>query len=116
MGLMDDLVKVYYAQPMSGCSSEFLSDKPHVLAYNRLRAFIEAHEPWLPPQQPGFGPWIEYREGDKGPHITDVVMIVTKRERQTKSSPLWEKSARNWDWVVEGVPGDIVAYCVKLED
>ena len=81
------------------------------LAYMRLRAFIEHHQPWLPPQQPGFGPWIEYKLGDKGPRIGDVVHILKQFERNKRAFFAdAADTADCWTW-----DDEVVAYCVKLE-
>lgn len=81
-----------------------------------LRAFIEANTPWLPPQQEGFGPWIEYGPGDPGPHINDTVVVLLQGRREAKVVPKPTKAclARTLHWGESFNP--IVAYCVKLPE
>ncbi len=85
-------------------------------AYRRLRAFIEVHQPWCPPRQPGFGPWIEY-DGKNGPRVDEEVMILTtevRRKRQELLFPTTVALASRFDWSLHPmVPSHIVAYCVK---
>lgn len=78
-----------------------------------LRTFVDTNTPWLPPQQEGFGPWIEYRVGDPGPRVTDAVQVLYERDRARR---LWdgERSASEFPWHRTHDP--IVAYCVKLRE
>lgn len=102
MSLMNDLKTLRNAPSVTAWDA----------AYERLRAFIEQHEPWLPPQQEGFGPWIEFREGDKGPHVNDVVHILTRGEQDARRfDHAASMVAKHWGWT-----GDYVAYCVKLDE
>ena len=79
-----------------------------------LRAFIEANTPWLPPQQEGFGPWIEWKPGDLGPRVGDIVCILrrTNRDNRMWDRQTFEGPAKKWSWC----GNDIVAYCVKLPE
>lgn len=79
-----------------------------------LRAFIEANTPWLPPQQEGFGPWIEWKPGDLGPRVGDIVCILrgTNRDNRSWVRQTFEGCAEQWSWC----GSDIVAYCVKLPE
>ena len=107
MSLMDDFMLLMRAR---------VSTFEEAAAINRLRAFIEQHEPWLPPQQEGFGPWIEYKPGDKGPRVGDKIRVLLLAMRQAKVEPfdLDIERANVFQWGPVGNP--IVAYCVKLED
>ncbi|MFN7611073.1 MAG: hypothetical protein ACK5QX_09100 [bacterium] len=78
------------------------------IALNRLRAFIEAHQPWYPPQPEGFGPWIEY-SGKNGPRVDEIVCVLDSFERERRKYNHEEGIALGWDWE------ETVAYCVKLE-
>ena len=79
-----------------------------------LRAFIEANQPWLPPQQEGFGPWIEWKPGDLGPRVGDIVRILQGASRGSRrwDRQTFEGPAKQWSWC----GNYIVAYCVKLPD
>ncbi len=110
MNLLDDLEKVR----VFGHYSEHMQDVREAL--KRLKDFIEANKPWTPPQLPGFGPWIEYREGDQGPRVNEVVDILCGEERSTKKFTSTPSRAANKRWHWKGLGSDIVAYCVKLED
>ena len=83
-------------------------------AYDRLKAFIEANQPWYPPRQEGFGPWIEWKPGDPGPRIGDIVRIFRGASRDSRrwARQTFEGPAEEWSWF----GSDIVAYCVKLPD
>ena len=85
-------------------------------AYDRLKAFIEANQPWYPPRQEGFGPWIEWKPGDPGPRVNDTVVILLQEMRESKAGPkpIHANLAQAFPWV-DG-PNLIVAYCVKLPD
>jgi hypothetical protein len=85
-------------------------------AYRVLRSHIEASQPWLPPQQEGFRPWIEWKPGDLGPHVNDTVVILLQKMREAKAGPklIHTNLAQAFPWV-DG-PNLIVAYCVKLPD
>ena len=108
MGLMDDLRTLARWVPAT--------DAPNAAAaYSRLGAFIKQHEPWYPPQQPGFGPWIEYCVGDKGPHVNDRVVILTRSERAQKRVVKTPDNAAAVSWY-ENNGGTVVAYCVKLDE
>lgn len=107
--LLEDLNKIWDRVTKAPSISE-------AEAYKRLRAHIEANQPWLPPQQEGFGPWIEYRVGDPGPRVTDTVCLLLRKMRELRLAPtgLTPGSAREFVW--DGnAPNPIVAYCVKLE-
>ncbi len=82
--------------------------------HQRLRAFIEQHQPWYPPRKPGFGPWIEY-DGKNGPMVDEEVMILTIGARREKSGPQpIPQFACIFDWHLHpSRPSHIVAYCVK---
>ena len=80
-----------------------------------LRAFIEANTPWLPPQQEGFGPWIEWKPGDPGPRVNDEVLVLSEIERKKKYAPKIRGLARDVAWENTGRSA-IVAYCVKLPE
>ena len=80
-----------------------------------LRAFIEANTPWLPPQQEGFGPWIEYWPGDPGPRVNDEVLVLAEIERKKKYTPKVRGLARDVAWENTGRSA-IIAYCVKLPE
>lgn len=73
---------------------------------NRLRAFIEQHQPWHPPRQPGFGPWIEY-DGKNGPRVDQIVRVLSGSNRAEKYVPTTDCPAWGFGW------SGIVAYCVK---
>ena len=88
---------------------------PEVIrAYDALKAHIEANQPWYPPQQEGFGPWIEWKPGDLGPRVGDIVCILRGRNRDNRMwyRQTFEGPAEQWSWC----GNDIVAYCVKLPD
>ena len=82
-------------------------------ARDAIKAYIEANTPWLPPQQEGFGPWIEWKPGDLGPRVGDIVCILrgTNRDKRMWDRQTFEGHAKKWSWG----GNDIVAYCVKLE-
>lgn len=83
-------------------------------AYERLLKFIEDNIPWYPPQQEGYGPWIEYKTGDPGPRVNDVTKIISAGDRVTKSFYCDKgEPARKFSWVVECSLNKVVAYCVK---
>lgn len=84
-------------------------------AYRVLRSHIEATTPWLPPQQEGFGPWIEYWPCDPGPRVNDEVFVLAEIDRKKKYTPQVRGLARNVVWENTGRSA-IVAYCVKLPD
>ena len=89
---------------------------PEVIrAYDALKAHIEATTPWLPPQEEGFGPWIEYRVGDPGPRVTDQVLVLLSHMRDRRIKPKEIKYAPHWTWH-DDVANHVVAYCVKLPD
>ena len=94
------------------CRDTMLSDR--LRARNAIKAYIEANTPWLPPQQEGFGPWIEWKPGDLGPRIGDIVRVLIKSNRETRNweHQRYEGCADEWSWCHHGV----VAYCVKLPD
>lgn len=79
-----------------------------------LRAFIEANTPWHPPQQEGFGPWIEWKPKDLGPRIGEIVRVLLKSNREARNweHQRYEGRADKWSWCRHGV----VAYCVKLPE
>ena len=106
--LLEDLD--YFLEQTLETTPRFLCEP----AYKRLRAFIEANTPWVPPQQEGFGPWIEWKPGDPGPRIGDIVRILrgTNRDKRMWDRQTFEGLAKQWSWG----GNDIVAYCVKLPD
>ena len=88
---------------------------PEVIrAYDALKAHIEANQPWYPPRQEGFGPWIEYWPGDPGPRVNDEVLVLAEIERKKKHTPKVRGLARDVAWENTGRSA-IIAYCVKLE-
>ena len=100
----------YFLEQTLETVPRFICEPP----YERLRAFIEANTPWLPPQQEGFGPWIEWKPGDLGPRIGDIVRIFRGASRDSRrwARQTFEGPAEEWSWF----GSDIVAYCVKLPD
>jgi hypothetical protein len=106
--LLEDLN--YFLEQTLETTPRFLCEPP----YRRLHAFIEANTPWLPPQQEGFGPWIEWEPGDPGPRIGDIVCILrgANRDKRMWYRQTFEGPAKQWSWG----GNDIVAYCVKLPD
>jgi len=114
MGLMDDLNLV--ATTTLPLTSD--NDSAKVSAYYRLRDFIKQHEPWYPPQQEGFGPWIEYRPGDEGPRVGEVVFILSARDRDEKTfrGGISGGTASGFYWRERSDGAQIVAYCVKLDE
>lgn len=100
-----------------GYALEYVSrddDSRATRARNAIKAFIEAKQPWLPPQKEGFGPWIEWKPGDLGPRIGDIVCILRGASRDSRrwARQTFEGPAEEWSWF----GSDIVAYCVKLPD
>lgn len=81
-------------------------------AFNRISAHVQATLPWYPPQPEGFGPWIEYKEGDKGPCVNDEVCCLLFRHRYNKKFRVSSRLANSWSWNQEGDEA-IVAYCVR---
>ena len=81
------------------------------LALDALEKHIEATTPWLPPQQEGFGPWIEYRVGDPGPREFEIAARLTKDERESRDYDHAPAQALDLCWV-----DSTVAYCVKLPE
>ncbi len=82
-------------------------------AANRLRAFIEQHQPWYPPRQPGFGPWIEY-DGKNGPRVDQVAAVLIKHDREAKVHHTDGcQVAHLFNWKRNDWSGRIVAFCVK---
>ena len=109
--LLEDLEFLY------GYALEYVSrddDSRATRARDAIKAFIEANSPWLPPQQEGFGPWVEWKPGDLGPRIGDIVCILrgTNRDTHRWVRQTFEGCAEQWSWC----GSDIVAYCVKLPD
>ena len=109
--LLEDLEFLY------GYALEYVNrddDSRATRARNAIKAYIEATAPWLPPQQEGFGPWIEWKPGDLGPRIGDIVCILRGRNRDNRMwyRQTFEGPAEQWSWC----GNDIVAYCVKLPD
>lgn len=100
--LLDDLIYVYKG----------ITPAEKDAAYDRIKAFIEANTPWLPPQQEGFGPWIEYRVGDPGPRVGDEVVVMYNGDRSTRDCSNILSMAYAERWAQED---HIVAYCVKLD-
>lgn len=111
--LLEDLEFLY------GYALEYVSrddDSRATRARNAIKAFIEANQPWYPPRQEGFGPWIEWKPGDPGPRVNDTVVILLQEMREAKAGPklIHANLAQAFPWV-DG-PNLIVAYCVKLPD
>ena len=109
--LLEDLEFLY------GYALEYVSrddDSRATRARNAIKAYIEANQPWLPPQQEGFGPWIEWKPGDLGPRIGDIVRVLRKPNRDIRewSHQKFGGRVEQWSWC----GSDIVAYCVKLPD
>lgn len=104
-GLLNDLRAVWMHDPNVNATKE------DDAAYARLRAFIKANGPWCPPVPVGFGPWIEFTPGDKGPGVGEVVDVLTQNERDNRCYDKDPRRAKNYPW-----DKSIVAYCVKLED
>jgi hypothetical protein len=103
--LLDDLEMIF---PNGGTRSYPYSIEN---AYARLRAFIEQHQPWYPPRQPGFGPWVEY-DGTNGPRVDQEVKVLELAERLERSyCDLSAQKAAYQGWFDASNP--IVAYCVK---
>jgi hypothetical protein len=74
--------------------------------------FVPPGQLWYPEQVPGFGPWVEWREGMPYPFSGEIVsrLFADEREgRKFRHSGLSSDAFLVWD-------EDIVAYCVKLED
>jgi hypothetical protein len=69
--------------------------------------------PWYPPQQAGFGPWIERTSAAcQCPVPLDArILWLTKGERRARRFERVESTARDRAWTTE-----VVAYCIKLED
>lgn len=78
-------------------------------AYERLLKFIEANTPWCPPQRKGFDPWIEYKPGDPGPRVNDVIKWMSAAERETREWTDRVGVARFVDW------SRVVAYSVAQD-
>ena len=107
--LLEDLD--YFLEQTLETTPRFLCEP----AYKRLRAFIEANTPWLPPRQEGFGPWIEYWPGDPGPRVNDEVLVLSEIESKKKYAPKVRGLARDVAWENTGRSA-IIAYCVKLPE
>ena len=91
------------------CRDAMLSDR--LRARNAIKAFIEANQPWLPPQQEGFGPWIEWKPGDPGPRVTDTIHVLLVSERAARTFDASDAGSAQTRWQNQNT----VAYCVKLE-
>lgn len=72
---------------------------------------------WLPPQQEGFGPWIELGRGDTPaiPKGCEAVRWLTPFERENER---FAPATEDENWAAQ--PGNldldcVVAYCVKLD-
>jgi hypothetical protein len=65
---------------------------------------------WYPPQQPGFGPWIEWSGGESPVSGRSKVAWILSHERAARRYSHMERRAEHLVW------GIIGAYCVALED
>lgn len=90
----------------AGPAARLQSTNAHVERCARVRAFIKAHQPWLPPKMDGFGEWIEY-DGTNGPRIDEKVRVLTRLQREDKATPFFQEArpARTYDW------SQVVAFC-----
>lgn len=81
-----------------------------------LSAAPKQDAPWLPPQQDGFGPWVEHAPGTKpscyGRSLAHV-LLRHEREREAFFANAVDQLGE-WDWGDDGDSG-IVAYALRLE-
>lgn len=91
---------------------------PESEARGMVHKSMLANAPWYPPQQDGFGPWIETDRSGTPPVQSGVVCDVLahcEREKRTwaPASPRAVMDHWGWEWD-EGDRYRLVAYCVKL--
>lgn len=65
---------------------------------------------WYPPQQEGFGPWIEHDGGGMPVPRDARVNVLKSYERYERRFRNIGWAAAHWAW------GTVVAYCVKLDE
>ena len=70
---------------------------------------------WYPPVPEGFGPWVEFREGDKPPRNDKLCRVLLRHERHEMLSFPSEVKAGAWNWTTIVAYSAIVAYSLKLE-
>lgn len=71
---------------------------------------------WLPPQQEGFGPWIEWTGGDCPVAAEDETQVLLSMERRHETYRPECLAAGLYRWSRKNKARDVVAYCVKLEE
>lgn len=86
---------------------------PESEARGMVHKSMLADAPWYPPQQEGFGPWVEHTPGSGRP-VADGVIVAClyADEREAQKFTFLDDQAKFWRWA----EGNIVAYCEKLED
>lgn len=104
--LINDL-NLLYEYARSYCAGAHVS-----FAYERLLKFIKYNTPWYPPQQEGYGPWIEYRKGGPEPRVEDIVHVLTPYERAQRDFDASQAAPAYEYWPITCV----VAYCVKNKE
>lgn len=112
---MDGQEHVYEGEEFDDAATWVWADQADgkITSYRlRLSAAPKQDAPWLPPQQPGFGPWREC-DGTCPPEARKkTVEVLNKRERDWRfynHSPLAVGKSHDIFWHM------IAAYCVKLE-
>lgn len=63
----------------------------------------------------GYGEWIEYKPGDSGPRVNEMVHVLEQKERDEKYFNAEEDLANEYLWSVKQ-GSTIVAYCIKKPD
>jgi hypothetical protein len=73
---------------------------------------VEPKAPWYPPQQEGFGPWIEGEPKDGPDDVVFTIQVLTPPERRQKRFEFTSDlvTSHNWSKFIS----KCVAYCVKL--